>query len=174
MTTKGQYTPRSAFETNLFYHILIKSTNDSKVDAWDITAESLDEPEPTTISPNTIIVHQEPDLTVFESSVPSNPHIICIKPSYSKGKHYFRVAATHTATDPRPEKKCLALRLKRNKEATEKRMLKPLTLKAKIDLAYDLVRCDFYRFRYTMPCIPEEQGPTQNSKRKTNLFASLE
>ena len=141
--TDPQEICHSFSHTNLFYHILVGSAIDPKVDVWDVAAESLDEPEAVAIAQN-IKVYKEPDLAVFESAAPSNSHVIGIQADYSRENFYFRVAAAHTAAGSISECEGSALPLKGNRRSTDMRPLQSLTIKAKMDLAYDLVQCGFY------------------------------
>lgn len=137
-------TPCSASDKGLFYHLLANYANDPKQSRWEITAENFHFPEAATTRPN-IKVHEEPDLAVFESSSRSSSHIICIQTSYpSADDHYFRVATNHTATGPLSESETLATELDRYKTSTKSGILHSLTLRTKVELAYDLVQCGFY------------------------------
>ncbi len=142
MPPDPQKTIRPASDTRLSYHVLFESAK-PKVDLGDVIAEDFNFSEGATISPS-IKVHEEPDLEVFRSTPPSNSSIIGIQPSYSEVSHYFRVFTTHPATVPFSETEALADELYRNKTSTDPGTAQSLSLRAKLDLAYDLVQCGFY------------------------------
>ena len=143
MPPDSQTTPYAASDTSIFYRIFVRSKTDSKLDMWDIIAESLDEPGAAAISP-TVKVHEEPDLSVFETSPASSSYTIGIQPSYSRKNYYFRVTAAHTVTDSLSKNESLALLSKSNAIPTGLGSPHSLTWIAKINLAYDLVQCGFY------------------------------
>ena len=143
MPPDPQTTPYPASDTSIFYQINVRSKTNPKLEMWDITAESLDGPEAAAVSP-TVKVHQEPDLSVFETSPPSSSYTIGIQPSYSGENYYFRVTAAHTVADSLSKNESLALPLKSETIPTELGSPQYLTLMAKIDLAYNLIQCGFY------------------------------
>ena len=135
-------TPRSASDTDLFYHILVKSAKPD-VGLRDITAEGFALPEGATISP-TITAYEKPDLLILTSGPPSGSHTIGVEISYSSDLYYFRVAAAQLPTAPVSKKRSLALKMSEDKVSTEVGTLPSYSLTAKLDAAYELVQCGFY------------------------------
>ena len=143
MPPDPQTTPYPAFDTSIFYQIFVRPGNNPRLNDWHITAESLDGPEAAAVSP-TVKVHEEPDLSVFESIPSSSSYTIGIQPSYSRENYYFRVTTAHTIADSLSKNESSALRFKSNTKPTEAGTSHSLTLMAKIDLAYSLIQCGFY------------------------------
>ena len=141
MPPDPQTTLYPAFDTSIFYQIFVRSGDGSKLNTWDITAKSLDKTEAAAVS-STVKVHKEPDFSVFKSSSPSST--IGIQPSYSRENYYFRVTTAHTIAEPLSKNESSALPFKSNTISTEVGTSHFVTFMAKIDLAYNLIRCGFY------------------------------
>lgn len=161
MPTDPQNTSHSVSDTKLFYHILVGSPNDPKVDVWDVTAESVDQPEAAVMGQN-IRVYEEPDLAVFESTAPSNSHVIGIQPGYSGENFYFRVAAAHTAAGSISESESSALPLKGNRIPTDRRPLQSLTLSGQIGFSLQSSTMCVLPSRYPLACLLEKREPMQH------------
>ena len=136
-------TPHPAIETSIFYQIFLRSENNPGLNKWDITVESLHGPKAAAVSP-AVKVHEEPDLSVFESNPPSSSHTIGIQPSYSRENYYFRVTTAHATAGSLSKNESSGLPFKSNTIPTEAGTSHSRALMAKLDLAYNLAQCSFY------------------------------
>ncbi|KAL9130008.1 MAG: hypothetical protein Q9217_001692 [Psora testacea] len=138
----GAPSASSTTDTSIFYHMFIECSY-PKPKMGDVTIQSLTYPE-TATKPLNVEEYEQPSLKVFKVDPSSKARVICIKPKSSGSGSYFRVTKLSTATTPISESENLAQILYRSRISTQAKTLQPLSLAAKLDLAYKVVQCGFY------------------------------
>lgn len=94
-------------------------------------------------------LHEELDLAALEPSPFSSSHVLGIQPSYSgesysEENYYSQMAAAHAIAGSMSESERSAFRLQSNRPSTEVEILRSLSWRDQMDLAYDLVQSGFY------------------------------